>query len=242
MRLELEENKPNAALQIARQIQSQQPKSPIGFDREADIHLSQKNYPQAISAYDQALAKGAGTPGLIKVYRACLLAGNTKGADQRLAAWIQQNPKDYAARNFAAEIYMQTNRNQEAVVQYEELLKANPNNVNAMNNLASLYQRLKDSRALPLAEQALKLAPEQPAVQDTLGWILVGQGQMPRGLDLLRSAASKAPNMASIRYHYAVALARTGNKMEARNELNSALRSSEKFPELDEARALLKTL
>jgi putative PEP-CTERM system TPR-repeat lipoprotein len=242
LRLELEEKNPEAALQIARRIQAQQPTSPLGFDREADILMVQKRYPQAAKAYEQALAKGAGTAGLIKLHRALYIAGEAKAADQRLSDWIRQSPKDLAARAYAADVYLQTQRNREAIAQYEMLLKANPNHVIALNNLANLYQREKDSRAAATAEQAFKLAPDHPGVQDTLGWILVEQGQLPRGLDLLGKAATKLPKQATVRYHYGVALARSNQKSAARKELEAAIASGQKFPEQGDARTLLKSL
>jgi putative PEP-CTERM system TPR-repeat lipoprotein len=242
MRLELADKNPDGALRIARQIQTQQPKSPLGYDREGDILVSQRSYPRAIRAYEQAFAMGPGTLSLIKLHRALTLAGDAKSADQRLADWIKQHPQDLVARNYSAELYMLTKRNRDAIIQYEALLKANPNNVVALNNLANLYQREKDGRALVMAEQAIKLAPESPSVQDTLGWILVEQGQLQRGLDLLGRAAGKVPKAGVIHYHYGVALAHSGRKAEARKELEAALASDQKFPEREEAKLLLKSL
>lgn len=242
MRLEMVDNKPEAALDIARQIQKQRPGSPIGFDREGDIHLSQKHFPQAIKAYEQALAKGTNSAGLIKLHRALHVSGNAKAADQQLAGWLKQHPKDTAARFYAAEVYTLTGRPREAVALYEELLKASPDNAIALNNLANLYQKQGDNRALATAEQALKLAPDNPGVQDTLGWILAEQGQFPRALDLLGKAARGLPKEGAVRYHHGVALARAGKKTEARKELEAAIASGQKFPELEEARAQLKRL
>jgi putative PEP-CTERM system TPR-repeat lipoprotein len=242
IRLELAEKRPDAALRVAREIQVQQPRSPLGFDREGNIQLGQKRFPQAIKAYEQALAKGASTPGFIKLHRTLLVAGETKVADQRLADWIKQNPKDLMARAYAADVYMQTNRSREAITQYQELLRANPKHVSALNNLANLYQREKDSRALSVAEQAYKLAPNHPGVQDTLGWILIEQGQLARGLDLLGKAATQLPKVGLVRYHYGSALARAGKKAEARKELEAAIASGQKFTALEDAKSLLKNL
>jgi len=242
IRLDLAENKGDDALKIARQMQAQQPKSPVGYDSEADILMAQKQYAQAVKAYEQAMARGAGSAGLIKLHHALILAGDERGAEQRLTSWIKQNPADVAVRGFAADYYMVSNRNRDAIAQYEELLKLAPKSALALNNLASLYQRERDGRALSTAEQALKLAPDNPRIQDTLGWILVGQGQFPRAIELLRKAVTSVPQAGTIRYHFAVALDRSGQKAEAKKELEAAISTEQKFPELDNAKMLLKGL
>jgi predicted Zn-dependent protease len=93
-----------------------------------------------------------------------------------------------------------------------------------------------------MAQQAIKLAPDNPAVQDTTGWILVEKGQVAQGLALLRKAIAKAPESPTLRYHYAVALARSGDKGQARNELEKLMASDQKFPEIDDAKKMLKDL
>ncbi|MGK2950754.1 MAG: XrtA/PEP-CTERM system TPR-repeat protein PrsT, partial [Thiobacillus sp.] len=242
LRLELLEKKPDAALQIARQIQTQHPKSALGFDREADIQIAKKRLPEAIKAYEQALERGAGSTGMVKLFRAELVAGNAKRAEQRINNWLKQHPKDNAVRANAAEYYLANGRNQEAIAQYTEIQRQMPGNPIVLNNLANLYQRENDKRALATAEQALKAAPDSPAIQDTLGWILVEQGQAQRGLELLRKAVAKAPDSATLRYHHAVALARTGNKVEARKALEKLLKDSPDFAEAAAAREELKNL
>ena len=238
IQLDLIDNQPDAALAVARHIQNR----PLGFDREADIQLALKHYPQAVKAYQEALVKGAGTASLIKLHRALLAAGDHQAADRQLSGWIKQHPKDQVAKNYAAVIYMLANRNREAIALYEERLGATPRDVVALNNLAALYQREKDPRAQITAEQAYKLAPNLPGVEDTLGWILVGQGQLPRALDLLNMALVNAPRDATIRYHRGVALALSGKKAEAKQDLVAAIADAQAFPDLENARALLKSL
>ena len=242
MRLEMTDNKPEAALNIAHQIQTQQPKSPLGFEREADILMSQKRYPQAIKAYEQALTNVGDSAVLIKLHSAMHVSGDAKLAEQRLYAGLKQHPKDSVLRNYAAEYFMANHRERDAIAQYEEVLKLTPGNLAALNNLANLYQRVKDGRALSIAEQAFKQAPDHPGVQDTVGWILLENGQLPRALELLSRAVTNAPKLGGVRYHYGVALARAGKKTEARKELEAAIASGQKFPELDDAKTILRTL
>lgn len=241
-KLDLQDNKPEDALAIARKIQAQHSKSPIGFDREGDIQLVLKRYAAAVKAYEQAYALAPNTVTIMKLHRALSLAGNDKLAEQRLQAWLKQHPEDETARNYAAEIFMLTKRPREAIAQYELLLKQRPNSALILNNLANLYYDVQDPRALATAEQAYKLAPDQPSVMDTLGWLLVEQKQMERARDLLAKAAVRVPNNPVIRYHYGVALMLSGKPEEARRELAAALSHDKQFPGSEHARALLKDL
>ena len=112
----------------------------------------------------------------------------------------------------------------------------------ALNNLAWLLHQQNDSRALGYAEQANKLKPDNAALLDTLGWIRVEQGDVTRGLPLLQKAVNLAPGAPVIRYHLAVGLMKSGDKVKAKKELEQLLASGKSFSQIEEARALLKSL
>jgi Flp pilus assembly protein TadD len=76
---------------------------------------------------------------------------------------------------------------------------------------------------------------------DTLGYLLVEQGKLERGLALLRKAAGLAPQAGEIRYHLAVGLHKSGDKAGARKEVEAALAGAQ-FAQADDARSLLKQL
>lgn len=130
----------------------------------------------------------------------------------------------------------------QAISQYQDILKIEPGQLAALNNLALLYQRDNDPRARSLAEQASQLAPDNPAILDTLGWVLLQQGEIKTGSDIIHKAAQAAPGNPEIRYHLAVALARTGEIDRARKELQALLDSGLPFSQSAQARALLETL
>ena len=94
------------------------------------------------------------------------------------------------------------------------------NNGAVLNNLAWLYFQEKNEkkRALGLAKKAYQLVPDNVAILDTYGWLLLETGSLEQGLRLLHKAA-KASKHNSIHYHLAVALARTGDKDAAVEEL-----------------------
>jgi Flp pilus assembly protein TadD len=122
------------------------------------------------------------------------------------------------------------------------LNKSNPNNLVILNNLAWALHASGDNRAITYAEQALKLKPDNPSVLDTMGWILVNQGQSDRGIKLLQQALSKAPDAAEIHWHLAAAYAKAGDRIRAKSELTRLLSSGLAFPQEQEARDLLKEL
>ena len=231
-----------AALRIAAAIQSQHPKSPLGYDLEGRILTQQKKYAAAAKAFEQALSRDAGNSSMIELHKTLLLAGNTATAEQRLGDWIKRYPKDEVAKAYAAEYYLRSRRYADAIAQYEALLALNSSSVLVLNNLANAYLYTNDARALATAEKAYSLAKDSPVVMDTLGWILVQRGDSKRSLELLGGALEKAPKSAGIRYHHAVALAKSGDRQRARNELEQLIKDNPNFREIGEARQFLKGL
>jgi len=98
---------------------------------------------------------------------------------------------------------------------------------------------LKRPGALEYAERAHDLAPDNPAIMDTLGEILADAGQVERGLELLGRAADAAPEAHQIRLNFAKSLIKTNRRTAARRELEQLARLDEKLPERQEAVKLL---
>lgn len=230
------------ALSIARQIQKKNGKSPIGYILEGDVLMTQKKPELAVNAYEHASAIGKSGPLMVKMYLSLNRAGKGKEANSRLTQWLEQHPADTSTRLFLAGIQLADKQNKAAIEQYQTVLQQQPKNVLALNNLAWLYQQEKDTRALKYAEKANQSAPDSPTTLDTLGWILIEQGNTTRGLPLLQKANSLAPEAADIHYHFILGLVKSGDKAKARKELDQLLSSGKAFPEIDEARELLKHL
>jgi putative PEP-CTERM system TPR-repeat lipoprotein len=242
VQLAMRANRPDDALAVARDLQKADPKSPAGFALEGDLLMAQKKPAPAVAAYDKALSLKKTNELLIKSLMALNASGKGKEADARVAQWLKENPNDQVVAMYAAEASLASKDFKSAIAQLQTLLKTNPNNPVALNNLAWAYQQDKDPRALPTAEQAYKVAGENPGVMDTLGWLLVEQGDTARGLPLLQKAGGIAPDAPEIHYHLAVGLNKSGDKQGARKVLDKLLAQNKPFPQMEEARALLKTL
>jgi putative PEP-CTERM system TPR-repeat lipoprotein len=234
--------KPDQALAIGRQLQKIADKSPLGFSLEGDILLKQGKSAPAARAFEQALARANTAMTMIRLHQAMKGAGQVKEADARLAQWQKEHPSDVLTTLFQAETSMASKQYKPAIAQYQSVIKQQPNNVIALNNLAWAYYQEKDARALETGELALRLDPNNPATMDTLGWMLTEQGNVARGLPLLKKAVSLAPEAPDLRYHLAFGLNKSGDKAGARAEIEKLLASNKPFAQADEARALLKQL
>jgi Flp pilus assembly protein TadD len=155
---------------------------------------------------------------------------------------LQGHPEDNAIRMSLATYLQQEGHQDAAIEEYLLILGKQPENITALNNIAWLYQQEGSEKGVAYAEHAYEIAPQRPEVVDTLGWLLLQNGQQQRGLVLLQEAVTKAPHSAEIRYHMAVALAKAGRDDEARTELERILEKDKNFSQTVEARKLLDQL
>jgi predicted Zn-dependent protease len=168
-------------------------------------------------------------------------------SDQRVAAinllseWIAQHPTDLVATRQLSDLYIAADRYDDAVKQLQLLLNAKPHDPLALNNLAWVYQQQGDRRAEGLARQAYLVSPGGQTA-DTLGWILVSDGDAVRGVALLRQAAAQESGDPRVQYHYAVALRATGGRDEAIRLLTAVVANQAEFPEKADAQKLLDAL
>jgi tetratricopeptide (TPR) repeat protein len=135
-------------------------------------------------------------------------------------------------------------RTDEAIRRYEQILVIDPEAVLAANNLAYLYvqSNQKLDRAIELATMAQKRVPDEPGLNDTLGWAYVKKGVPLMGLHYLKIAVDKAPQDPGNHYHMGAAYAALKDAPNAISQLEQALKLSGTFADADEARSLLQSL
>jgi putative PEP-CTERM system TPR-repeat lipoprotein len=230
------------ALAIIRDMQKKAPTSPLGYVLEGDLFMKQRQPANALPAYEKAYALVKSPEALIKIADALQAAGKQKEAEARLAQWRQVYPADTKVLLYQAQYYSSEKQYKPAAEALRVVLKLRPDDHIALNNLAVVYQQDKDPRALETAERAAKIEPNSPIIMDTLGWLLVEQGDVKRGLSLLQKAAGIVPDAKDIRFHMAIAMQKTGDKAGARKELEKLFADRRPFPQADEAKALLKVL
>jgi putative PEP-CTERM system TPR-repeat lipoprotein len=230
------------ALAEAKKLQKDQPKSVIGYALEGEILAVQKKWSESASAYREAFAR-APSPQIVARYYTVLQAGG-KGADATALAtkYMAGHPDDATLPGLLAEQDLQQGRIDEAVDAYERVLKIDPDNVIALNNLGWMLTEKKNPKGLEYAERAHRLAPFNPGVLDTLGYAYTNNGNPKRGVQLLRMASTMAPAHAQFRLHLAQALAASGDKAAARDELEPLTKLDKSAPARVQAEKFLSTL
>lgn len=244
------------ALSYAERIWRRHPNATWGNQMVGDLHLQANRLGEAMAAYKRGWREQPTGRIAIGLYRARLqrdrsppVVSNTPftPVDEvpplvSLQDWLTMEPGDDGVRMVLAEALLGLGRLEEAQTEYEALKERQASNPIVWNNLAWLYSQAGDARAVAHGERALALAPDSPAIKDTLGWILLEQGETARALALLREAHEAIPDNPEIAFHYAVGLHRDGQGAAAKSLLQSLLAKGQSFPGSAEAKDLLNRI
>jgi Flp pilus assembly protein TadD len=115
--------------------------------------------------------------------------------------------------------------------EFENKLKANPNDVIAVNGLGLVLERqglIAD--AIPRFKRATELAPDRISYRMNLAAAEGRLGNWDRAVGEYREAARIAPDDYGVRYNLGLALHRKGDDAAAVTELESAVRMSPRDP------------
>ncbi len=235
------QNVPDAQ-KIVREVKQQRPKEAIGFLFEGDIAASRKAWPDAVAAYRAGLKQAPSTELAVKLYAALYAGGNGPEAEKFATGWLADRAQDGGFRLAMAEAATARKDFSTAVKHYQVLLQAQPNNPVVLNNVAWALGQLKDPRALDYAEKALRLAPNQPAIMETVATLLAEKGDTARALELLQKATTLAPASGELKLSTARVLIKVGKKAEAQKMLEELGKLGDKFKGQAEVAKLLKEI
>lgn len=155
----------------------------------------------------------------IALLKANLLADLNRGEEGvgLLSRALVSNPNSADLLYGRALLYSRLNNEAAAEVDLRTILASNPNHPATLNALG--YGISKDparlSEAQGFVEQALKFAPDDPSILDSLGWIYLQQGKLTPALKLLNQAYNRLPDP-EIGSHLGEALWRKGDKSAAK--------------------------
>jgi putative PEP-CTERM system TPR-repeat lipoprotein len=230
------------ALTIAKALQSEFPRQSAGYLLEGDTRIAQRRYDAAIGSLELAFERQPTWEVLRRRVLAMQLDERSSDVERLISEWIEDNP-EHVPGHMAMGMWLQAaGRNDAALTYYRRVIELDGANAAALNNAAWLVHSMGDEGALALAERAHAAAPDNPAVLDTLGWILANENREQDAIVYLERAAQLAPQALEIRYHVAHAQARLGRVDEAQATLESLLSDARAFEQREAARDLLESL
>jgi predicted Zn-dependent protease len=235
---------PDDGIAAAQKLAAQMPDQAAAQALEGDYLVSIKRPAESKAAYQRAfLAR----PSLVLAQRLVssdLRDGKPAEGQKILNDWVAAHPDDVAGRFAQANFALGQKDWATAKTRYEALLaKDSPNDPLVLNNLAVIYQRDGNlARALDFAQKAQTAAPQNPAIADTLGWVLVNKDDPVNGLKFLQIARQGAPEDLDVQYHLAYALNVSGKKADATELLKKVIAAGRDFDSKKDAQALLDKL
>lgn len=137
---------------------------------------------------------------------------------------LAANPTDAVVLTRLATIHESRGNVDQAITTYQAAAKANSAAPGPWVNLARLYLNKKDpAKALEAARTARKLASDDPAVAQAVGWLAYQAGDYDWSASLLQDAARKQPDDAELLYRAGLAAYSVGRISEAENLIREAL-------------------
>ncbi|MFT6891527.1 MAG: putative PEP-CTERM system TPR-repeat lipoprotein [Halioglobus sp.] len=243
IQVELKLENYTVAMKLAKELGQQFPASTIPYSLRAAAYsgLGQKR-----AAVKELVSAAQMEPDnrrlLLEHYTALAAMGEFGQAEKILSNWLEKSPQDQTVNRAYADLMITTKQWPEAETLLSVLVKKHPGNPLLLNNLAFVLHEMGRPEAIDIARQAQAIAPKMPALNDTLGWILVENAQPKEGLLYLREAVARQSDVPTFRYHLAVALHDLGRQSEAVKQLKLALRETGEFEGRAQAMQLLDKL
>jgi tetratricopeptide (TPR) repeat protein len=254
----------NDAVAARRSFQRALELEPRSYDALAGLtylDLKAKNPAAAIARLESEVSKRpADAPLLELLASAYSAAGDSGKAEQTLRRAVSADSRYVAGYTRLAELYVQQRRIDEALAEYEGIVKRDPSSIAARtmigmlldvqgrredaikayeaaavrpesapvaaNNLAFIYAELGRNLdvALQLATTAKQQLPNEPSVDDTLGWVYYKKDMPSLAVKALEESRKQLPDNAELLYHLGLTYAKLGEKQKAQEALSRALR------------------
>lgn len=220
------------------------------FDRNlhGEMLLAAKRLPEARKSFEQAITQHPEWPAPYKnLAETYLREGDLMQAETVFQKAIEKTPRNVAAYQALGYLKQRKGDSQAAIALLEKALELKPDFWRGANDLAFLLAEATGDnadldRALNLARQAHNLAPEDPSVLDTLGWVEYRRGNLREAQQWLRQSLAGGAVSPEVDYHMGMVSFDLGQKEQARQFLEKALSGTAEFSGKDKARKVLENI
>ncbi|MFO1499951.1 MAG: tetratricopeptide repeat protein [Verrucomicrobiota bacterium] len=243
--LDVAEKRIQSAADRAAELTKLRPNSARAWLLLGRMHLSQTNSVEAEKDLEKAieLEPGSSAAGIL-LAQLYVRSNRQQEAIDRLEALIAKTQNNWPAFSLLALIQQEMKQYAKARESYEKVVQFNPKAAAAYNNLAYVCgEHLHDNpAAYTYAQKARDLAPEDPSIADTYGWILCQRKDYAWALTALRQSADKLPSNPEVQYHLGTVYYMMGDEAQALGPLRLALKAENDFPGKSRAQSRLWAL
>ncbi|MGI9417807.1 MAG: XrtA/PEP-CTERM system TPR-repeat protein PrsT [Geminicoccaceae bacterium] len=231
--LDIEAGRLDDALAFAERVGTEAPDQ--GARLISKVLIEKNEGGKAIAVLEQALAETPSPAVTQALFRLRQKLGLEDEAVLGLKSWVATNPDDIGALDLLGDTHVARRELDSALPYFERAYQLTLNDPVLMNDLSWVRHELGRPGAEDLARRAYQIS-RNPAISDTLGWILVQKGETEDGIRLLREAHQELQDNPDIRFHLAYALHSQGDAEGAK----ALLRDLESWPQpfLERERAL----
>jgi cellulose synthase operon protein C len=235
---------PKALARAGRYLQSY-PNDAVGHAILGSLYMQLKQYANATPELERAIDLD---PKLFEVYlqlgQAYQQLHEMDAAIARYQSALALRPNLPVVLTMLGNCYLDKGDLVNARKNYEQALAVDSNFAIAAGNLAWVYTKQNGNLdvALGLAQKAKQLMPELASFSDTLGWVYYKRGTYSPAIPLFKECVQKAPNSAIYHYHLGMTLLASGDKKQAKSELQSAMRLKLGSDEAQDAQQALAKL
>ncbi len=148
-----------------------------------------------------------------------------------MAAWVAEAarklPTNLNLKVKLSGLWIRHGQFEEAEALCRQVLETQPDNTEAMNNLAWLLAMRNQGevpQALSLINKAIELDGSDLSLVDTRAVVFIRSGQLARALEQLQSLQQRDPRNIGVAFHMAWAYEAIGDKNSARAKLQEAER------------------
>lgn len=214
----------------------------------AGLHMIKDERSAAADIYRVLLEETPGQSRILRMLNAIMIA---EGEGEAAAAMVDEQIE--VALNPTPALLLKAGRLERekdfegAIAIYEQIYEKNSNNLAVANNLASLITTHRDNaedleRAYAIARRLRNI--DNPALQDTYGWIEHRRGNYEVALEYLKPAAEGIPEDALVQFHLGMTYHALKRTEDARAVLTRVveLAGDEQLPQFERAREVLKEL
>ncbi|HSB60381.1 MAG TPA: tetratricopeptide repeat protein, partial [Vicinamibacteria bacterium] len=193
------------------------------YNAKAVFHRRAGELEKARALFDKVIElRPSSDTGYLNKATVHLWAGEFAAAEPLLVTALRLNPTAQAHTNLGF-VYYTLGRYEEAAREYRAATESGATGAEAFGSLGDAYRqmgrvreaRAAYARAIELAEDRLRVNPEDAVLRSGLGMFLAGSGRCPGARRQVRRAAGGAEASAEVHYYAAVAYAVCGERAEA---------------------------